>query len=143
SARLGISYREFLEECKRRGLGSIPGTAAEILDDEVRWVLTKGKLPADTWEDVVQTAHRVGLPSSSTMMYGHVDAPPHWVAHIRQLARIQDESGGFTEFVPLPFIHQAPPFYPAGRPRPAPPPDTTRRAPRSAPPLPPAAAPTA
>src|SRR5205823_6720325 len=93
SARLGISFREFLEECKHRGLGSIPGTAAEILDDEVRWVLTKGKLPADTWGDVVQTAHRVGLPSSSTMMYGHVDAPPHWVRHIRRLAQIQDRTG--------------------------------------------------
>ena len=127
SARLGISYREFLEECKRRGLGSIPGTAAEILDDEVRWVLTKGKLPADTWEDVVQTAHRVGLPSSSTMMYGHVDAPPHWVRHIRRLAQIQDRTGGFTEFVPLPFIHQNAPIYLSGKARPGPTHEDNRR----------------
>jgi FO synthase len=118
ATRLGISFREFLEECRRRGLGSIPGTAAEILDDEVRWVLTKGKLPADAWEEVVTTAHRVGLRSSSTIMYGHVDAPPHWVAHIRRLSRIQDRTGGFTEFVPLPFVHQNAPIYLAGKARP-------------------------
>jgi FO synthase len=120
ATRLGISFREFLQECRRRGLGSIPGTAAEILDDDVRWLLTKGKLPADTWEEVVKTAHSVGLPSSSTMMYGHVDAPPHWVAHMRRLGRIQDESGGFTEFVPLPFVHQSSPIYLAGLARPGP-----------------------
>jgi FO synthase len=118
SARLGISFREFLEESKDRGLGSIPGTAAEILDDEVRWVLTKGKLPADAWEEIVKTAHRLGLRSSSTIMYGHVDAPPHWVAHLRRLARIQEETGGFTEFVPLPFVHQSSPIYLAGKARP-------------------------
>ncbi|HUG87863.1 MAG TPA: bifunctional FO biosynthesis protein CofGH, partial [Actinomycetota bacterium] len=101
ATRLGISFREFLGECRRRGLGSIPGTAAEILDDDVRWLLTKGKLPADTWEEIVRTAHEVGLRSSSTIMYGHVDAPPHWVAHIRRLAAIQDDTGGFTELVPL------------------------------------------
>ncbi len=119
ATRLGISFREFLQECVARGLGSIPGTAAEILDDEVRWVLTKGKLPADTWEEVVTAAHEVGLRSSSTIMYGHVDAPPHWVAHIRRLARIQDRTGGFTEFVPLPFVHQNAPIYLAGKARPS------------------------
>jgi FO synthase len=119
STRLGISFREFLEECRRRGLGSIPGTAAEILDDEVRWVLTKGKLPADTWEEIVTVAHRLGIRSSSTIMYGHVDAPPHWVAHIRRLGRIQDVTGGFTEFVPLPFVHQNAPIYLAGKARPS------------------------
>ena len=127
STRLGISFREFLEECKHRGLGSIPGTAAEILDDEVRWVLTKGKLPADTWEEIVKTAHSVGLPSSSTIMYGHVDAPPHWVAHIRRLGRIQDQTGGFTEFVPLPFVHQNSPIYLAGKARPGPSHEDNRR----------------
>jgi len=118
STRLGISFREFLEECRARGLGTIPGTAAEILDDEVRWVLTKGKLPADSWEEIIKTAHSVGIRSSSTIMYGHVDAPPHWVAHIRRLARIQDETGGFTEFVPLPFVWQNSPIYLAGKARP-------------------------
>jgi FO synthase len=127
SSRLGIPFREFLQECRRRGLGSIPGTAAEILDDDVRWVLTKGKLPADTWEEIVKTAHAVGLRSSSTMMYGHVDAPPHWVAHIRRLARIQDETGGFTEFVPLPFVHQNAPVYLAGKARPGPTHEDNRR----------------
>ncbi|MGZ8600124.1 MAG: bifunctional FO biosynthesis protein CofGH [Actinomycetota bacterium] len=118
STKLGISFREFLQECRRRGLGSIPGTAAEILDDDVRWVLTKGKLPASSWEDIVRTAHEVGLRSSSTIMYGHVDAPPHWVFHIRRIARIQAETGGFTEFVPLPFVHQNAPIYLAGKARP-------------------------
>jgi FO synthase len=118
ATRLGISFREFLQECRRLGLGTIPGTAAEILDDEVRWVLTKGKLPADTWEEIVKTAHTLGIRSSSTIMFGHVDAPPHWVGHIRRLARIQDETGGFTEFVPLPFVWQNSPIYLAGKARP-------------------------
>jgi FO synthase len=120
STRLGISFEEFLTECRARGLGTMPGTAAEILDDDVRWVLTKGKLPADSWETIVKTAHGLGIRSSSTIMYGHVDAPPHWVAHIKRLARIQGETGGFTEFVPLPFVHQNSPIYLAGKARPGP-----------------------
>jgi FO synthase len=120
AARLDISFEEFLRECRDRGLGSIPGTAAEILDDEVRWLLTKGKLPADTWESIIRTAHGLGIASSSTIMYGHVDAPPHWVAHIRRIARIQEETGGFTEFVPLPFVHQNAPIYLSGHARPGP-----------------------
>ena len=120
SVKLGISFREFLEECKAHGLGTIPGTAAEILDDDVRWLLTKGKLPADSWEEIVKTAHSLGIRSSSTIMYGHVDAPPHWVLHIRRLARIQGETGGFTEFVPLSFVHQNAPIYLAGKARPGP-----------------------
>ena len=127
SARLGISFREFLQECRARGLGTCPGTAAEILDDEVRWVLTKGKLPADTWEEIVRTAHSLGIRTSSTIMYGHVDAPPHWVAHIRRLGRIQQDTGGFTEFVPLPFVHQNSPIYLAGKARPGPTLDDNRR----------------
>jgi FO synthase len=118
ASRLGISFREFLEECRRHGLGTIPGTAAEILDDEVRSVLTKGKLPADSWEEIVRTAHALGLRSSSTIMYGHVDAPPHWVGHLRRLARIQADTGGFTEFVPLSFVHHNAPIYLAGKARP-------------------------
>jgi FO synthase len=118
STKLGLSYAEFLGEAKRRGLGTIPGTAAEILDDEVRWALTKGKLPADTWEEIVRTAHGLGIRSSSTIMFGHVDAPPHWVGHLRRLARIQADTGGFTEFVPLPFVHQHSPIYLAGKARP-------------------------
>ncbi len=114
ATKLGVSFEEFLQEAKRHGLGTIPGTAAEILDDDVRWVLTKGKLPAETWEQIVRTAHGLGIRSSSTIMFGHVDAPPHWVAHIRRLARIQADTGGFTEFVPLPFVHQHAPIYLAG-----------------------------
>ena len=119
-ARTGTSAREFLTELKAAGVDSIPGTAAEILDDEVRWLLTKGKLPADDWEQIVVTAHEVGLPSTSTMMYGHVDEPRHWVAHLRRLARIQRRTGGFTEFVPLPFVHRSAPIYLAGVARPGP-----------------------
>ena len=79
--------RDWLTAAKEAGLDSIPGTAAEILDDEVRWVLTKGKLPTATWIEVVTTAHELGIRSSSTMMYGHVDQPRHWLGHLRTLAR--------------------------------------------------------
>jgi FO synthase len=120
SSRTGLSFEDFLIRARESGLDSIPGTAAEILDDEVRWVLTKGKLPTKTWIEVVTTAHKVGLRSSSTMMYGHVDNPRHWVGHLRVLARIQDETGGFTEFVPLPFVHTSAPIYLAGLARPGP-----------------------
>ncbi|MDQ4119743.1 MAG: bifunctional FO biosynthesis protein CofGH [Actinomycetota bacterium] len=120
ASKAGVSIREWLTELKAAGLGSIPGTAAEILDDEVRWVLTKGKLPASQWIEVVSTAHEVGIPSSSTMMYGHVDEPRHWLGHLRTLASIQDSTGGFTEFVPLPFVHHNAPIYLAGLARPGP-----------------------
>ncbi len=123
ATRTGLSVREWLTAAKEAGLDSIPGTAAEILDDEVRWVLTKGKLPAATWIEVVTTAHELGIRSSSTMMYGHVDQPRHWLGHFRTLARIQQETGGFTEFVTLPFIHTNAPVYLAGIARPGP---TTR-----------------
>jgi FO synthase len=120
SAKAGVSIEEWLTELRDAGLGSIPGTAAEILDDEVRWVLTKGKLPAAQWLEVVGTAHRLGIPSSSTMMYGHVDEPRHWLGHLRTLGALQDETGGFTEFVPLPFVHHNAPIYLAGIARPGP-----------------------
>ena len=107
-------------KARESGLDTIPGTAAEILDDEVRWVLTKGKLPTKTWIEVVTTAHRLDIRSSSTMMYGHVDNPRHWVQHLRVLSRVQDETGGFTEFVPLPFVHNSSPIYLAGVARPGP-----------------------
>jgi len=116
----GTSIREWLISLREAGLGSIPGTAAEILDDEVRWVLTKGKSPTSMWIEVVTTAHEVGLRSSSTMMYGHVDQPRHWVGHLNVLRGIQDRTGGFTEFVPLPFVHQSSPLYLAGGSRPGP-----------------------
>ena len=114
ATRANLSIREWLTEAKAAGLGSIPGTAAEILDDDVRWVLTKGKLPTASWIEVITTAHELGIRSSSTMMYGHVDTPAHWVAHLALLRRIQEQTGGFTEFVPLPFIHTNSPIYLAG-----------------------------
>ncbi|MQA26084.1 MAG: 7,8-didemethyl-8-hydroxy-5-deazariboflavin synthase [Micromonosporaceae bacterium] len=120
SAKAGVSIRDWLAGVKEAGLDSIPGTAAEILDDDVRWVLTKGKLPTATWVEVVETAHRLGIRSSSTMMYGHVDHPGHWLGHLRVLAAIQDRTGGFTEFVPLPFVHANAPIYLAGIARPGP-----------------------
>ncbi|WP_225074671.1 MULTISPECIES: bifunctional FO biosynthesis protein CofGH [unclassified Streptomyces] len=120
AARTGLSIREWLTEARAAGLDSIPGTAAEILDDEVRWILTKGKLPTATWIEVVTTAHELGIRSSSTMMYGHVDQPRHWLGHLRTLARIQQRTGGFTEFVTLPFIHTNAPVYLAGIARPGP-----------------------
>jgi FO synthase len=120
ASRTGLSIRDWLTEAKAAGLDTIPGTAAEILDDEVRWVLTKGKLPAATWVEVVSTAHELGIRSSSTMMYGHVDNPTHWLGHLRLLAEIQQRTGGFTEFVTLPFIHTNSPVYLAGIARPGP-----------------------
>ncbi|GAA4744277.1 bifunctional FO biosynthesis protein CofGH [Modestobacter marinus] len=120
AARTGLSFTDFLIAAKEAGVDSLPGTAAEILDDDVRWVLTKGKLPAATWLEIVRTAHTVGLPTTSTMMYGHVDTPAHWVAHLRTLAALQDETGGFREFVLLPFVHHNAPIYLAGVARPGP-----------------------
>jgi FO synthase len=120
SAKAGVGVREWLELLRDAGLDTIPGTAAEILDDDVRWVLTKGKLPASAWVDVVSTAHELGIRSSSTMMYGHVDHPGQWLGHFRVLAGVQDRTGGFTEFVGLPFVHTNAPIYLAGIARPGP-----------------------
>ncbi|MFE9659119.1 bifunctional FO biosynthesis protein CofGH [Streptomyces sp. NPDC005955] len=128
ATRTGLSIREWLTAAREAGLDSVPGTAAEILDDEVRWILTKGKLPTATWREVIETAHSLGIRSSSTMMYGHVDQPRHWLGHLRTLVEVQErarENGveGFTEFVTLPFIHTSAPVYLAGIARPGP---TTR-----------------
>lgn len=108
------SPEDVLRELKDAGLGSIPGTAAEILDPEVRQILTKNKLSAEAWADIIKTAHRVGLPSTATIMYGHVDAPRHWAHHLDTIRRIQRETGGFTEFVPLGFIHHNTQLYAEG-----------------------------
>ncbi|RZU73377.1 FO synthase subunit 1 /FO synthase subunit 2 [Micromonospora kangleipakensis] len=120
AAKAGVPVKEWLVQLREAGLDTIPGTAAEILDDEVRWVLTKGKLPAAAWVEVVSTAHELGIRSSSTMMYGHVDHPGQWLAHFRVLAGVQDRTGGFTEFVALPFVHTNAPIYLAGIARPGP-----------------------
>ncbi len=117
-ARTGLPLREWLVRAREAGVGSLPGTAAEILDDDVRWVLTKGKLPARDWVEVITTAHQLGIPTTATMMYGHVDAPHHWVGHLRVIRGIQEQTGGFTEFVLLPFVHTSAPIYLAGLARP-------------------------
>ncbi|WP_159940556.1 MULTISPECIES: bifunctional FO biosynthesis protein CofGH [unclassified Nocardiopsis] len=120
AARANLPVREWLLRAREAGLGSVPGTAAEILDDEVRWILTKGKLPASEWIEVITSAHDLGIPTTSTMMYGHVDSPRHWVAHIKLLRSLQERAvgrngrRGFTEFVLLPFVHTNAPIYLAG-----------------------------
>ncbi|MEV0824281.1 bifunctional FO biosynthesis protein CofGH [Nonomuraea rubra] len=120
ASRMNLSIRDWLEAAKEAGVDSLPGTAAEILDDDVRWVLTKGKLPAKEWIEVITTAHRVGIPTTSTMMYGHVDNHLHWVRHIKLIRKLQEETGGFSEFVLLPFVHTSAPIYLAGVARPGP-----------------------
>lgn len=109
--KTGLSYRDFLADLKDCGLGSMPGTAAEILDTEVRQKLTKNKLSAEAWEEIIRTAHEVGIPTTATIMYGHVDGPEHWAAHIARLRDIQRDTGGFTELVPLSFVHTESPLY--------------------------------
>lgn len=116
--RSGMTISAWLEAARDSGVDSIPGTAAEILDDDVRLILTKGKLPTAQWVEVIKTAHAMGLRSSSTMMYGHVDSARHRVQHLALLRSIQQETGGFTEFVPLPFVHKNAPIYLAGVARP-------------------------
>ncbi|MFD1542171.1 bifunctional FO biosynthesis protein CofGH [Nonomuraea guangzhouensis] len=120
ASRTNLSIEDWLHAAKEAGVDSLPGTAAEILDDDVRWVLTKGKLPTREWIDVITTAHRVGIPTTSTMMYGHVDTHVHWVRHIKLIRRLQEETGGFSEFVLLPFVHTSSPIYLAGVARPGP-----------------------
>ena len=103
--RTGLSLTEHLLSLKEAGLGSIPGTAAEILDDDVRGELSPNKLHVARWIEIIKSAHALGIPSTSTMMYGHTERPEHWVRHMLLLRDIQKETGGFTEFVPLGFIH--------------------------------------
>ena len=113
-----MNFRDYLQMLKDAGLGTIPGTAAEILVDEVRRQISPLKLPRDTWVEIVKTAHSLGIRSSSTMMYGHIEAPHHWVEHVMLLREIQKETGGFTEFVPLGFIHHNTELYRSGKSRP-------------------------
>jgi FO synthase len=104
--KTGLPLREYLSMLKEAGLGSMPGTAAEILDDEVRSQLSPNKLRAAQWVEIIRTAHALGIPTTSTIMYGHVERAEHWVRHILLLREIQKETGGFTEFVPLAFIFE-------------------------------------
>ncbi|HYW98015.1 MAG TPA: 5-amino-6-(D-ribitylamino)uracil--L-tyrosine 4-hydroxyphenyl transferase CofH [Candidatus Elarobacter sp.] len=104
--KTGMRLRDYLQMMKDEGLGSIPGTAAEILDDRVRKELSPNKLSAARWVEIITAAHEQGIPTTSTMMYGHVEEPADWVRHILLLRSIQKRTGGFTEFVPLGFIHE-------------------------------------
>lgn len=104
--KTGVPLRDYLQMMKDEGLGSIPGTAAEILDDRIRLELSPNKLPVARWVEIISTAHELGIPTTSTMMYGHVEEPSDWVRHLLLLRSIQKRAGGFTEFVPLGFIHQ-------------------------------------
>jgi len=105
SRRAGMPYREYISMLRDAGLGTIPGTAAEILDDEVREILSHKKVDVKTWVEIITTAHELGIRTSSTIMYGHIETPQHIVRHIEILRSIQKRTGGFTEFVPLRFIH--------------------------------------
>ena len=116
--KTGMPLRDYLRMMKDEGLGSIPGTAAEILDDRVRKELSPNKLPAGRWVEIITTAHELGIPTTSTMMYGHVEEPADWVRHILLLRTIQKRNGGFTEFVPLGFIHENTRLYRHGGARP-------------------------
>ena len=117
---LGMPLGDYLARLRDEGLGTLPGTAAEILDDEIRAILCPDKLTTDLWLDVMASAHRVGLRSTATIMYGHVEAPVHWARHLRRVRQLQERTGGFTEFVPLPFVADEAPIYLKGRARPGP-----------------------
>ena len=117
---LGISVREFLTRLRDAGLGTLPGTAAEILDDRVRAHLCPDKVGTSEWSEVMITAHELGLRATTTMMMGHIDDPRAWANHLEVLRQIQRRTGGFTEFVPLPFVHMASPIYLQGKARPGP-----------------------
>ena len=117
AATLGIALQEFLTRLKTAGLGTLPGTAAEILDDEVRAIICPDKINTAQWFEVMDTAHRVGFKTTATIMYGHVDSPTNWARHLLRIRAQQQKTGGFTEFVPLPFVHMEAPMYLKGRAR--------------------------
>ncbi|HKH32440.1 MAG TPA: 5-amino-6-(D-ribitylamino)uracil--L-tyrosine 4-hydroxyphenyl transferase CofH [Gaiellaceae bacterium] len=120
AATLGLELDTYLARLREAGLASLPGTAAEILDDEVRAVICPDKVTTEQWLSVHDTAHRLGLRSTTTIMFGHVDGPRSWARHLIALREQQRRSGGFTEFVPLPFVHMEAPIYLRGRARPGP-----------------------
>ncbi|MBG92619.1 MAG: 7,8-didemethyl-8-hydroxy-5-deazariboflavin synthase [Chloroflexi bacterium] len=117
AATLGIPLKIYLTQLHAAGLGSLPGTAAEILDDEVRKNLCPDKVNTEQWLHVMETAHSIGLPSTATIMYGHIEQTKHWARHLLRIKKLQQKTGGFTEFVPLPFVHMEAPIYLKGRAR--------------------------
>jgi 7,8-didemethyl-8-hydroxy-5-deazariboflavin synthase CofH subunit len=116
----GMNLHDYLQMLKDNGLDTLPGTAAEVLDDDVRHVLSRKKVTVKQWTNVVRTAHHIGIPTTSTMMYGHVETPEHWVNQLTLLRDIQKETGGFTEFVPLGFVHTNTDLFKSGIARPGP-----------------------
>ena len=114
---LGLPLRDYLGRLKQAGLGTLPGTAAEILDDEIRQIICPDKLNTAEWLEVMRTAHSLGLNSTATIMFGHVDGPLNWARHLLRIRDLQEQTGGFTEFVPLPFVHMEAPMYRKGRAR--------------------------
>ena len=117
AATLGLNLRDYLWRLKEAGLGSLPGTAAEILDDEVRALICPDKLNTAQWLEVIGTAHEVGLPTTATIMFGHLEGTQHWARHLLAIRKLQERTGGFTEFVPLPFVHMEAPLYKRGQAR--------------------------
>jgi FO synthase len=117
---LGISVRQFLTELRDAGLGTLPGTAAEILDDQIRAHLCPDKIRTSQWAEVMITAHELGLRATATIMFGHIDHPRSWANHLEVIRQIQRRTGGFTEMVPLPFVHMGSPIFLRGRARPGP-----------------------
>ena len=111
SLRSGASILEYIRELKNAGLDTLPGTSAEILDQDIRDIIAPGRISTKQWIEVITSAHSLGIPTTSTIMYGHIETPEHWVKHMNLLRDIQKETGGFTEFVPLSLIHQEAPMY--------------------------------
>ena len=116
-----MSYEDYIADLMECGLGTIPGTAAEILDTDIRKQLTKNKLSAERWVEIIRAAHSVGMKTTATIMYGHIERPEHWARHLLRLRGLQKRTGGFTEFVPLPFVAEEAPIYLKGRARRGPP----------------------
>jgi len=114
SVRSGMPVKDYLRELRDAGLGTLPGTSAEILDQEIRDTISRGRITVDQWLEVITTAHALGIRTTSTIMYGHVETPAHWVRHMDLLRSIQHDTGGFTEFVPLSLIHSEAPMYAKG-----------------------------
>jgi len=111
AVRAGVPIVQYLKELKAVGLGTLPGTSAEILDQDIRDIIAPGRISVSQWIEVITSAHSLGIPTTSTIMYGHIETPVHWVKHMNLLRDIQKETGGFTEFVPLSLIHQEAPMY--------------------------------